>query len=75
MPLHYREDFSCTAVFKDKRLSKEIEIPADFSMESNALGKKTVKVTLKEPVNYPLIPLKQSIREYVLALDKERKIR
>ncbi len=75
IPLHYREDFSCTAVFADKRSDSNIEIPVDFSLEHNALGNKNVEVTIKESLDYPLLPIKKSIQQYILAMDKERKIR
>ncbi len=76
IPLHYREDFSCTAVFADKRSPKNVEIPVDFSLEHNALGQKDVIVTIKkEDLDYPLLPIKKSIQQYILDLDKERKIR
>ncbi len=75
MPLYYREDFSCLALFNDTAQSRQIEIPVDFSLESNAWGEKSVEIFLKESIDYPVLPLKKSIREYILALDKERKIR
>ncbi len=77
IPLHYREDFSCTAVFEDKRSSRTIEIPVDFSLEHNALGNKDVEVTIKDAgsIDYPLLPIKKSIQKYILDMDKERKIR
>ncbi len=76
IPLHYREDFSCIAVFSDKRFSENLEIPVDFSLEHNALGGKDVVVNIKkEDLDYPLLPIKKTIRQYILDLDKERKIR
>lgn len=75
-PLHYREDFSGVAVFEDKRFSKNVEIPFDFSLEHNALGNKDITVTIKkEDLDYPLLPVRESIQKYLLDLDKKRKIR
>ncbi len=75
IPLHYREDFSALAVFKDENYTENLEIPVEFSLESNAFGNKSVEVSFQETVDYPVSPLKQSIKEYILSLDKERKIR
>lgn len=75
MPLYYREDFSCLALFNDPANSRQIEIPVEFSLESNALGEKSVEIFLKEPIDYPVLPIKESIREHILALDKEKRIR
>lgn len=75
MPLYYREDFSCLALFNDTVKSRQIEIPVEFSLESNAWGEKSVEIVLKKSIDYPVLPLKKSIREHILALDKERKIR
>ncbi len=75
VPLHYREDFSALAVFRDNNLQENIEIPVEFSLESNALGNKSVEVSLKEPVDFPALPLEELIKEHILSLDKIRKIR
>ncbi len=75
VPLHYREDFSALAVFRDNNLQENIEIPVEFSLESNALGNKSVEVSLKEPVDFPASPLEELIKEHILSLDKIRKIR
>ena len=74
-PLHYREEFSALAVFNNVKIQKIIEMPVEFSFESNAFGKKNVEVFLKKSIDYPLLPLKNSIKDYILSLDKQRKIR
>ena len=76
IPLHYREEFSGIAVFADKRFSNNVEIPFDFSLEHNALGNKDITVTIKkEDLDYPLLPIKDSIQKHLLTLDNKRKIR
>ena len=53
-----------------------MEIPFDFSLEHNALGNKDITVTIKkEDLDYPLLPIKDSIQKHLLALDNKRKIR
>ncbi len=75
VPLHYREDFSALAVFSDETMPENLEIPVEFSLESNAFGNKSVEVSLKESVDYPVDSLEKMIKEYILSLDKVRKIR
>ena len=75
VPLHYREDFSALAVFRDKNTQENIELPVEFSLESNAFGKRSVEVSLKESGDFPVLPLEELIKEQILSLDKIRKIR
>ena len=75
IPLHYREEFTCTAVFRDGKNSLEMEVPIEFSLESNVFGNRSVEVKVKGPVDYPVIPIRKAVEEYIMNLDSERKIR
>ncbi len=75
VPLHYREDFSALAVFRDTNTQQNLEIPVEFSLETNAFGNKSVEVSLKTSVDYPVDPLVELIKNHILSLDKVRKIR
>lgn len=67
--LHYRREFTAKAVLDilDRSIEKRIE----FSMEKTPLGSTTVKVTLIDPVEYPVLPLISGIRDFVSDLERD----
>lgn len=50
------------------------EHPIKFSIEMNGIGQKMVELTIENQVNYPLIPVRKTIIEYILNQDKEGKL-
>lgn len=50
------------------------ENPIRFSIEMNGLGNKMIELSIEGQVNYPLIPLKKAIIEYILVQDREGKL-
>lgn len=42
-----------------------------FSIEMSPLGEKKVELSLMSTVNYPLLPVKKALIEYIIFIDKE----
>jgi hypothetical protein len=45
-----------------------------FTIEMDPLGNKTIDLQVTPGINYPLLPLKRAIIEYILAQEMEGKI-
>ncbi len=72
-PLHYRNEYSGKAVL-DIDLERPVERRLSFILEHAATGMIAVTVTLHEAVNYPLVPVINSLKDYILKLRKEGKL-
>ncbi len=70
LPLHYRNEFSGSLVYETLAKQKE-EKRVEFCLEKNALGEVDVRVNFLEEINYPLIPAIQSIKTYILDMQKK----
>ena len=47
-------------------LAKEVSIPVSFSIEINPLGQKNIEVeNLPTSLNYPVMPVKKSLKEFI----------
>ena len=67
--IFYIRHYTCDAVFE---LPKSIEsAKAHFTIEMNCLGNKTIDVELENTVNYPLIPLKKALTDYIFEQEQE----
>ena len=66
--LYYRRKFSASA---------EYELPSghnedgkiEFIIETSPLGQNSISVKLIDPVNYPVLPVKRALKEYINDLD------
>jgi hypothetical protein len=70
IPLHYRNEYSGTAVFKtqtDSRLEKKVA----FVLERLATGEKEIQINFIDDIDYPLLPLTNELKQYILELDKK----
>lgn len=45
-----------------------------FTIEMDGFGRKTVDLKINQTVNYPIIPLKKTITEYILKEDDEGRL-
>lgn len=48
--------------------------PINFSIEMDPLGNKTVSLDVSAQFDYPLIPLKKGLIEYILSEEKEGRL-
>ena len=56
-------------------LPKSVEdAPVSFSIEMDCLGNKSVCLDIQKQVDYPLLPLKKTIIEFILAEDREGRL-
>jgi len=70
VPLHYRNEYTATAVFdvsEGKTLSRRIE----FIVEMSPIGSKDIRINFLDPLNYPLIPVLKSLKEQIQVLDRK----
>lgn len=51
-----------------------VDTQISFSIETSPLGTKSVVLNLLKPVNYPLIPLKKALTQYILQEDTEGRL-
>ncbi len=70
--IYYRREFSGEVLydFPDRNHSGKIE----FTIETAATGKKDIRISLVDPVDYPVIPVMQSLKEYIRTLDDDGKL-
>lgn len=72
--IYYRRNFSGTADVEIP--GQTLETDVDFCIETDPLGKKTVDIQFKKPVNfnYPILPIKKALKDYILKQDSEGKL-
>ena len=74
IPLHYREEFSGSALFRTNKL-EENELEMEFAVERTPYGTKEVEINFPVAPNFPIIPAIKSLKKYILKLEKEGKLR
>lgn len=67
--IFYIRKYSSTAVVQLPRSQENVNI--NFSIEMNGLGSKTINLNLLNSIDYPLIPLKKAIIDYINKCDEE----
>ena len=50
------------------------EHPIKFTIEMNGLGNKSIELFFENQINYPLLPVKKALIEYILDQDREGKL-
>jgi hypothetical protein len=67
--LYYRREFVGNAHYgmPDKERFGKIE----FTIETTPLGTKNVQVSLVDSVDYPVLPVVQGLKKFILGLDSE----
>ncbi len=58
-----------------------VQLPTDtldtsvkFSIETSPLGTKTIEVAVGDNINYPLLPIKKALKEFILVEDEQGKL-
>ncbi|MDR2069425.1 MAG: hypothetical protein LBP71_06100 [Spirochaetaceae bacterium] len=67
VPIYYRRHFSGIVVME--LLSKAIERRIDFMIETKPTGAKEISLSISDPVDYPLAPLINELKKFVINLD------
>lgn len=70
--IFYIRKYSCEAVL-ELPTSQE-KVPIIFTIETSPLGKKIIELTFPQPVNYPLLPVKKALMEYIYTEEIEGRI-
>ncbi len=74
IPLHYREEFTGSAVLRNRKL-EENKIKMEFSLERTPFGTKQVEVKFPIAPDFPVLPAIKPLKEYILKLEMEGKLR
>jgi hypothetical protein len=67
VPIYYRRLFSGVAVLE--LIKEPVERRIDFSIEHKPTGAKEIGITFVDAVDYPLIPLKRELKNFIDHLD------
>ena len=69
-PLHYRNEYTASAVFEldnQSLLSKRIE----FVVEMSPIGSKAIRINFVDTLEYPLVPILKSLEDEIHSLDRK----
>ncbi|MBN2509295.1 MAG: hypothetical protein JXB03_03420 [Spirochaetales bacterium] len=72
-PLHYRNEYTANLYYEGIGNSEFVR-DIGFTVERDPLGKPKVSVHLHGILEYPLIPAKRKITEYIMDLEKQGKL-
>ena len=70
--IFYIRKYAATAVLDLTARTANVEI--EFSIEMNSFGNKKISLSIKTQIDYPLIPIRKSIIEYLTNLEQEGKL-
>ena len=70
--IFYIRKYTATAVLDLTARTANVDI--EFSIEMNSFGNKDFSLSIKSPIDYPLIPIRKSILEYITNLEMEGKL-
>lgn len=71
--IYYRNKYSATAVIEF--LSKQISFPFNFVIEIDPLGVKTLSLeNIPLDLDYPLVPVRKALKEYILKLEEANQL-
>lgn len=70
--IFYIRKYAATAVLDLTARTANVEI--EFSIEMNSFGNKEISLSIKTQIDYPLIPIRKSIIEYLTNLEQEGKL-
>ena len=70
--IFYIRKYAATAVLDLTARTAKVDI--EFSIEMNSFGNKDFSLSIKSPIDYPLIPIRKSILEYITNLEMEGKL-
>ena len=70
--IFYIRKYAATAVLDLTARTANVDI--EFSIEMNSFGNKDFSLSIKSPIDYPLIPIRKTILEYITNLEMEGKL-
>jgi len=72
MPIYYRRFYSGVAVLE--LVNRPEECPLDWQIEHKPTGQIEIGLTIKQSVDYPLIPLQKELKKFIDDLDQNGKL-
>lgn len=70
--IFYLRKYNCTAVL-DLPIATE-EVPIYFEIETDPFGQKNIVLNITKQVNYPLLPVKKALLDFILAEELEGRL-
>ncbi len=70
--IFYIRKYAATAVLD--LTAKTANVDIEFSIEMNSFGNKDFTLSIKSQIDYPLIPIRKTILEYITNLEQEGKL-
>ncbi len=70
--IYYRREFSGRALFDLP--GKQAQGSIEFVIETSPFGTKDIHVTLTDTVDYPLLPVLNSLKRYIVSLDESDRL-
>lgn len=70
--IFYLRKYACDAVLEFPTSTEST--PILFSIETSPIGKKIIELSFKQTLNYPLLPVKKAILEYILTEEIEGRL-
>lgn len=67
--IYYRRNFTGTAVIEIP--GSTLEASVAFCIEMDPFGVKTIEIDIENTLNYPVLPVKKALKEYILLRDSE----
>ena len=72
MPIYYRRFYSGVAVLE--LVNRPVEFPLDWQIEHKTTGQTEIMISIKQSVDYPLVPLQKELKKHIGALDLDGKL-
>ena len=70
--IFYLRKYTCDVIL-ELPTSQE-KVPVFFSIETSPMGKKIIEISFLEKVNYPLIPVKKALMEFIFTEELEGRL-
>lgn len=70
--IFYLRKYECDAVLEFPTSQEKTHIL--FSIETNPFGKKIIELSFTQTINYPLIPVKKALLEYIFTEELEGRL-
>ena len=70
--IFYIRKYACNAILELPTCQENV--PITFTIETSPLGKKIIELTFNKTVNYPLIPVKKALLEYIYTEEIEGRL-
>ena len=70
--IYYMRKFSGIALIQIP--GDTLQTPISFNIETSPFGTKKISVNVGEQLNYPVLPVKKALADFILEKDKEGKL-